>query len=312
MVNEQFTSFRLSTKKKASRGSQSNGQKKQATKKLSELSDIDEVLRHLEVTEAKNSNQSCDCSGRRHPLNAVTPNCLNCGKIICARSSSSVCSFCGGNLLSNEELEAITALLRNERKGLAGESTTTTKTANNKKDSPTALRNANSNLNRLLDYQDAGAIRMNIIDQASDFDLPGTGPNKWSTASEQAEQLKKQQRQLKQQKNRNERLQGRGTNVLSIDLKGNKVVMNTSKSNSDYDDLDPDSDADAELSNTETFEGHFASPRRLQGSTPEKIEKIEKKLISPTYNKTGNLLKDQVIEQPSRLQTPEEYAYLEL
>ena len=301
MVNERYTSFRITSKEKPGSKSGKNSSKKLDNKKLSELSDIEEALRHLEVQEGQqNGKQSCNCAGRKHPLNTVTPNCLNCGKILCCRNSSTICSFCNEKLLSNDELEAITMVLQEEKEKLVGQ---TSRSTAGQDASVKALEKANSALSRLLEYQNTSAIRTHIIDQASDFDLPGSGANKWATATEQAEQLKRQQRLLKQQKKKNDRLQGRSSNVLSIDLKGNKVVLNTSN---DYND--PDSDEDDSSSKPSEPQVRNDSSSK----TPSTSTKIDKKLISPAYNRATSVDANQIVEQPVRLQTPDEYAYLEV
>lgn len=298
MVNDRFTSFRLAVKDKPTKPVK-NGQKKLNNKKISELSDIEEALRSLEIQDGQNSNKACNCAARKHPLNTVTPNCLNCGKILCCKNSSTTCTFCNEKLLSNDELEAIMTVLHEEQAKLV---TQTSKSNPGTGDSSAALDKANSTLSRLLEYQDTSAIRTNIIDQASDFALPGSGHNKWATATEQAEQLKRQQRMLKQQKKKNDRLQGRGSNVVSIDLKGNKVVLNT---NNDYDYDEPESDEEPA-----NIRKAVQSSSNLKSSSSSKT--IDKKFIAPAYNKTSTLSTDRVVEQPRRLQTPGDDAYLEL
>lgn len=298
MTGDRYTSYRLASKDKSAQKGSRSGSKKNSTKKMSELSDIEDTLRRLEISNGTVS--SCNCNGRKHPLNTITPNCLNCGKIICAKNSTSVCSSCGAKLLSNDELDAIRTVLEMEREDI------TSHGSNGKKGKGTmnALDEANSRLTRLLGYQESSAVRTHIIDQASDFDLPGSGPNKWATATEQAEQLKKQFRMLKQQKKRNDKHQGRGSNVLSIDLKGNKVVMNTSKG---Y-DFDSSSEDETVLAVTEPATSMHNSSIDNASEGP----KEEKKLISPQYNKKSSLAKDKVSVQPSRLQEHGEDEYLEL
>lgn len=293
MVSDTFTSSRLAKKGKPGVRIANAGRKKNVTK-ISELSDIEATLRRLEVSDGPTS--SCSCNGRKHPLNTVTPNCLNCGKIICTKNSSTVCSSCGEKLLSSEELEAIRAVLEIEKSDLASKAS---KGKKGKKDTTEALDEANSRLNRLLGYQESSAVRTHIIDQASDFDLPGSGPNKWATATEQAEQLKRQQRMLKQQKKRNDKALGRGSSVMSIDLKGKKVVMNTTK------DYDYSSSEEEEESLPITPSS--SAPAGSKAKEPFK----EKQLIAPQYNKSITA-KEKIMDEPSRLQEHDEDAYLEL
>jgi hypothetical protein len=289
MSKDLFTSSRLKTKNK---GKKAGSMSRLSNKKLTELSEVEEALRSLELTENSETAKSCSCAARKHPLNSVTPNCLNCGQIICMRNSSSVCSFCHEKLLSNDELQAILAVLREEKASIELDGTAA------------ALDKANSTLNRLLDYQDSSAVRTHIIDQASDFDLPGAGPNKWATATEQAEQLKKQQRMLKKQQKRNDRMQGRGGQVLSIDLKGNKVVMRAARED-EYSDSDSESESEAAPAASSSAETSLKAP---------KSKKLDKKLISPSYSRLlgVGIDHDSVRENgPVRLQEPEEDAYFE-
>lgn len=287
MSKDLFTSSRLKTKSK-----KVNNGARLSNKKLTELTEVEEALRSLEVKDDSGIVKSCTCAARKHPLNNVTPNCLNCGQIICMRNSSSVCSFCHEKLLSNDEMEAIMAVLREEKASIESDGTAA------------ALDKANNTLNRLLGYQDSSAVRTHIIDQASDFDLPGAGPNKWATATEQAEQLKKQQRMLKKQKKRNDRMQGRGGQVLSIDLKGKKVVMRAAR-----EDEYSDSDSESELEDTPA-----AAASSSTSVKAPKSKKLDKKLISPNYSRLVGVGIDHDSvrdEQPARLQEPEEDAYFE-
>lgn len=96
------------------------------------------------------------------------------------------------------------------------------------------LEQANERLSNLLQYQATAAERTKIIDNASDFELPGI-TNKWATPAERALQLKKQQKELSRVIARNAKRNGRGRRVVSIDLKGNKVVVND-HSETDYED----------------------------------------------------------------------------
>lgn len=305
MANVKYTSSRLSGSDSRSKQSKSGPAAKKGTKKLGDLADIEAALLQLEVKDSQDDSKpasSCNCSGRKHPLNTVTPNCLNCGFILCLKNPSTQCPYCKEKLLSTEELEAIKTVLSQERAALVNSASISSNNKNSKLDSAQALDKANLNLNRLLGYQATSAQRTQIIDHASDYDA-GAAVNPWANATEQAAQLKRQQRLLKEQKKRNDRLQGRGSSVLSIDLKGNKVVLNTSK-NYDYDD-DAESDEDL-VSGTST-------PEPGPSSTEPSTGKVDqKKLISPSYTNTSTLAQSKIIDQPNRLQTAADDSYLEL
>ncbi|SCU83186.1 LADA_0C10044g1_1 [Lachancea dasiensis] len=91
-------------------------------RKLQNLHEIDDVLKVLELesTESDSKNYKCNCQGRRHPLFEIAPNCLSCGKIICAREGLhlSECSFCGAELMTLEERTSIIDVLKQEREDL--------------------------------------------------------------------------------------------------------------------------------------------------------------------------------------------------
>lgn len=305
MGNDKYTSSRLAGPDRQKQTKP--GSAKKGSKKLGDLADIEAALLQLEVQASqddttKQASSSCTCSARKHPLNSVTPNCLNCGFILCLKNSSTQCPYCKEKLLSTEELTAIKTVLTQERAALVN-SASQRDGKNSKIDlAAQALDKANVNLTRLLGYQATSAQRTHIIDHASDYDA-GAAVNPWANATEQAAQLKRQQRILKEQKKRNDRLQGRGSSVLSIDLKGNKVVLNTSKSY-DYDDAESDEDLLPSSSNT---------PEPGSSSTEPSGAKVDqKKLISPSYNNLSPVAQPQIIKQPNRLQKTDDDSYLEL
>ncbi|KAH3684919.1 hypothetical protein WICPIJ_004116 [Wickerhamomyces pijperi] len=90
--------------------------KKDKQKKIDNLKDIESVLTMLEIQDSSASkNSACDCKATIHPLFEVAPNCLNCGKIICAKEGLRPCSFCGSPLISPEEMAQIKKLLQTEK-----------------------------------------------------------------------------------------------------------------------------------------------------------------------------------------------------
>ncbi|EDO15465.1 hypothetical protein Kpol_463p15 [Vanderwaltozyma polyspora DSM 70294] len=107
--------------KKKSSKKDSTGTKK--TKKAHSLKEIDEVVKKLELErddEDSSSKYACNCQANRHPLFDAAPNCLSCGKIICAREGMNLnnCSFCGSDLIPVEERIKIIELLKQEREVL--------------------------------------------------------------------------------------------------------------------------------------------------------------------------------------------------
>ncbi|OWB57505.1 hypothetical protein B5S28_g3454 [[Candida] boidinii] len=102
--------------------------KKTAKKKLDNLKDLDSALLELEINDPNSidyddSNKIrrvCNCMATRHPLFEMFPNCLNCGKIICAKEGLQPCSSCGKPLLNNEERLQILSILKSEKEELEG------------------------------------------------------------------------------------------------------------------------------------------------------------------------------------------------
>lgn len=114
------TSELLDLKSPSPVAKRSKGSKK---KKIDNLQDIEAVLNDLELSSRDDIDmesssvirKKCNCMGRRHPLFEVAPNCLNCGKIICAKEGLQPCSFCEKELLSFKDKCEIINLLREEK-----------------------------------------------------------------------------------------------------------------------------------------------------------------------------------------------------
>lgn len=96
--------------------------KRSKKKNLDSLKDIESILNDLEISEdygaGRDTIRVCNCMATRHPLFEVAPNCLNCGKIICAKEGLQPCLFCGKELLSGREKQEIILVLAQERQGL--------------------------------------------------------------------------------------------------------------------------------------------------------------------------------------------------
>ncbi|VEU23825.1 DEKNAAC104869 [Brettanomyces naardenensis] len=272
--------------------------KKYAQRTLDNLKDLDAALNELEVSDTNmNKERSdkvirvCNCNATRHPLFEMFPNCLNCGKIICAREGFQPCSYCGKELLTNEERLQIMEVLKKEKEGLEGKSNTrrefsqdgnrghnkknvikisinstgqnnykvqdlafkriekrrelerkkeemkkkqTEETEQVKKElehyksiegKDEELLRAQERLDTLMNFQDNGAERTKIIDQASDYDLPSTSYNLWATPMERALQLKRQQKQLRKSQDAEDRRSGRGKRVVDMSIRSGKVYL---------------------------------------------------------------------------------------
>ncbi|KAH3678333.1 hypothetical protein WICMUC_001566 [Wickerhamomyces mucosus] len=91
--------------------------KREKQKRVDNLKDLDAILTNLEI-QNYDENSVCDCRATIHPLFEVAPNCLNCGKIICVKEGLRPCSFCGEELISDEEKAQIIMVLEAERANL--------------------------------------------------------------------------------------------------------------------------------------------------------------------------------------------------
>lgn len=220
------------------------------------LTDLDSAIRELEVqtnpslalTPEQNAKRKCSCMAQRHPLLEASPNCLNCGKIICVKEGLGPCTFCNAPLLSSADIQSMIRILREERgkekqeannaahrkaevsktprpfSGSSHLNTPTTSTPATSDSESERLSAAKTHRDKLLAFQAQNAQRTRIHDEAADFESTTAGLNMWATPAERAMQLKKQQKVLREQEwNARPEWEKRKV-VASIDLVGGKVV----------------------------------------------------------------------------------------
>ncbi|KAK9323607.1 hypothetical protein V1517DRAFT_319837 [Lipomyces orientalis] len=264
--------------------------------KVHSLQEVENAIMTLESEYSSTSERrACNCQAQRHPLLEVAPNCLHCGKIICVREGLGPCTSCHTPLLTKEEYDALVSELRQERgqlkneiyneqskKGTTGSNARLTYSGSaggqpitTDKAMLPGLDRANDQLSNLLSFQANSVQRTRIIDNASDFELPSSGSERWLTTAERAMQLRKQQRTLKQMEALDRKRNGRGKRVISIDLQGNKIVADV------HSETDFDSD---EFDDIEEIDPNTA----LQEQTGVKVEtwnpdKDNARFIKPLY-----------------------------
>ncbi|KAA8908668.1 putative zinc finger motif, C2HC5-type-domain-containing protein [Sphaerosporella brunnea] len=202
-----------------------------------ELTDLESALRALEISTNPTLNTArrlCSCQGLTHEVLQATPNCLNCGKIICLKEGLGPCTFCGTALISTEEIQEMVRSLReaagNEKMAINAQQNKRAEVAKTPRPFATAgdeesFRKAQEHRDRLLGFQATGAQRTRIIDQAADFETPlSSGLNQWTTPAERALQLKRQQQQMRMMDWHAKEAYEKRKVVVAIDLKGRKVV----------------------------------------------------------------------------------------
>lgn len=265
--------------------------RKTRKKQLDNLKDLESLLNSLEVSnpEDRDTRTACFCNATRHPLFEIAPNCMNCGKIICAREGLQPCSFCGHELLSAKDRSEIKEILLKEKLELDSKAPATKERkpegkshkankivitmnagenlwkaqdealkkaeAEKKlkqeqlaeenrqreleesqhkelqyyeqvKDVDKDLVAAQERLNTLLLFQDNGAERTKIIDNAADYELSSSNSgNMWLSATERALKLKKQQRQLRKYEESENSRTGKGGRTVEMVIKDGKVTM---------------------------------------------------------------------------------------
>lgn len=199
--------------------------------KIDSVKDIDAAMEKLSVNPP--GRKECDCMGSKHGLLDMAPNCLNCGKIVCKKEGLGPCLHCNEPLLPNDKVKEITEILTKQKYAVIATMNKKALVAAGidpsiKQDMHAMSESsavAETNLERLLGYQANDSVRTRIIDQVGEVDMPYQGVSQWSTASEQAEQLRQQQKALRRAEAERKMRSGQGKKVLSIDVRGNKVYQ---------------------------------------------------------------------------------------
>ncbi|KAI5295907.1 hypothetical protein KEM52_006530 [Ascosphaera acerosa] len=202
--------------------------------KTNDLTDLTSAIAALEITTNPSlakaqERRKCDCAATIHPLFTTAPNCLNCGKIICAYEGLQPCSFCGKPLLSSSEVQDMIRELRNERGNekmrINNEAQQKHTTAGGATASPTSsLAAARAHRDKLLSFQEQNAQRTTIVDEAADFETPSSGATQWMTPAQRALALKRQQRVLRELEEQAKPEWERKKMVMSLDVKSGKVI----------------------------------------------------------------------------------------
>ncbi|KAF9351634.1 hypothetical protein BGX26_010412 [Mortierella sp. AD094] len=239
--------------------------KKAATEPLSEL---EKAIRAIDLaTESVNASKErkpCYCLATKHKLNVFAPNCLSCGKIICALEGPGPCTYCGNPVVSIEQQQAMVLELKREKAVLAKQKAMATSKRKTKAIVPTAgyasklgggltsatgtaggwaeLEHGSSGMTeeeeleeakkaslaqehkeKLLEYDRTSARRSHVIDQATDFVLPGDRPNLWLTEEERQNEAAKARQNLEKATAAASGYQR--AKVMTIDVVNRRVVV---------------------------------------------------------------------------------------
>ncbi|WBW70752.1 thyroid receptor interacting protein-like protein, transcription coactivator [Schizosaccharomyces osmophilus] len=256
--------------------------------KIDGLADIERAIHQVEISQkSSNSNRrSCDCQGRKHPLNEAAPNCLNCGKIICMLEGMGPCTFCKAPVISKtQQLELLQELKKagSDIKQAANQKTKSKHSSskhqfqklNNSsihsifidpKQLEQKAIEAEQRKNVLLNFDRTAAQRTKIIDEAADFDPTTLASDTWASPAEKALNLVKMQQALSQKEKKKKK-------VLSISLSGKKVVVDQK-----------DESSDEEVPDNEHH--NFLETKELEASAKQNssnITRIPRSLARPVF-----------------------------
>ncbi|GMM30627.1 Rqt4 protein [Martiniozyma asiatica (nom. inval.)] len=145
------------------------------------------------------------------------------------------------------------------------------------------LRKAEERLELLLSFQDNGAERTKIIDNAADFESSVTNSSNglWASPLERALQLKRQQKVRESLKEKEEVRSGRGQKKMDVVIRDGKVIMRQSTVvEANHDDLSDDEDIKA-------MKKEINSEKMRQFNEEAKVyydyEENSKQFVKPIY-----------------------------
>lgn len=213
------------------------------TTTTSNVADLTAAIAALEISQnpsLSSKRRKCPCNASVHPLFATAPNCLNCGKIICALEGLQPCSFCNAPILTKDQVNSMIKALKEERgvekmavhnagQSHSGKGTPifggSTPEALSGDESSSAAARARAHRDKLLAYQRENAQRTRVHDEAADYDLSLTpGTTQWMSPVQRAAALKKQQRYIREMEEANRPEWEKKKTVMSMSIKNGKVV----------------------------------------------------------------------------------------
>jgi hypothetical protein len=228
--------------KKAAHSSGSSTPQKATT--TSSINDLTSAIAALELStnpSLSSERRQCPCNASIHPLFETAPNCLSCGKIICALEGLQPCSFCNNPVLSKEQVQTMIRALKDERgqekmaahnasashsgRGTPaiGSQVATPETSGD--EASAAAAKARAHRDRLLAFQRENAQRTKVHDEAADFDITGTpGATQWMSPVQRAAALKKQQKYMRELEQANKPEWEKKKTFMSMSIRNGKLV----------------------------------------------------------------------------------------
>ncbi|KAI1623156.1 hypothetical protein EDD37DRAFT_633964 [Exophiala viscosa] len=209
----------------------------------SSVADLTAAIAALELSTnpaLSKERRKCPCNASIHPLFETAPNCLNCGKIICALEGLQPCSFCDAPILTKEQVNSMIKALKEERgiekmvvhnvgQSHSGRGTPvfggSTPEALSGDESSSAATRARAHRDKLLAFQRENAQRTKVHDEAADYDVslaPGT--TQWMTPVQRAAALKMQQQYIREMEEADRPEWEKKKTVMSMSIKNGKLV----------------------------------------------------------------------------------------
>jgi hypothetical protein len=304
--------------KKSHGSSASTPHYRTTTTTTSSLNDLTAAIAALELSTTPSlstERRKCPCNASIHPLFMTAPNCLNCGKIICALEGLQPCSFCGSPILTQDQVASMICTLKEERGqermvahntggGSSGRGTpvfggTTPESGNSGDETASAASRARAHRDKLLGFQRENAQRTRVHDEAADYDVSLTpGTTQWMSPVQRATALKKQQQYMREMEEAAKPEYEKRKTIMSMSIKNGKLVKTIQKVNNPSALAHEDEEAGGEEANHQP--GGESSKTAGRGAFSNNPLLISGKLIRPVWKAPDEKGKGTAVEGPVR------------
>lgn len=220
----------------------STPQGRSSTTTTTSVADLTSAIAALELATnptLSSERRKCECNASIHPLFTTAPNCLSCGKIICALEGLQPCSFCDAPILTRDQVNGMIKALKEERGiermanhnanvSLSGRGTpmfSSTPDSSSGDEASTAAARARAHRDKLLAFQRDNVQRTKVHDEAADYDTAlSHGATQWMSPVQRAAALKQQQKYLRELQEANRPEWEKKRTVMSMSIKNGKLV----------------------------------------------------------------------------------------